>query len=98
MSAPWRARASAMPSPMPLVEPVTSAVLPFNMGSPWWRGDSIHYPEPSRLTEIRAMTEPRLNHVQCLDARGLHRMAYWEWGDAANPRVLVCAHGLSRHG
>jgi len=46
----------------------------------------------------KAMTEPRLNHVQCLDSRGLHRMAYWEWGDAANPRVLVCAHGLSRQG
>ena len=30
--------------------------------------------------------------------RGLHRMAYWEWGDAANPRVLVCVHGLSRQG
>ncbi len=44
------------------------------------------------------MTEPRLNHVQCLDGRGLHRMAYWEWGDAANPRVLVCAHGVSRQG
>ena len=43
-------------------------------------------------------TEPRLRHVQCLDSRGLHRMAYWEWGDAANPRVLVCAHGLSRQG
>lgn len=40
--------------------------------------------------------EPRLNHVRCLGARGLHRMAYWEWGAAANPRVLVCAHGLSR--
>jgi len=44
------------------------------------------------------MTEPRLKFVQCLDTRGLHRMAYWEWGDAANPRVLVCAHGLSRQG
>ena len=44
------------------------------------------------------MTEARLNHVQCLDARGLHRMAYWEWGDAANPQVLVCVHGLSRQG
>jgi pimeloyl-ACP methyl ester carboxylesterase len=44
------------------------------------------------------MTEPRLHHVQCLDSRGLHRMAYWEWGDAANPQVLVCAHGLSRQG
>ena len=31
--------------------------------------------------------EPRLEHVQCLDALGLHRMAYWEWGDPANPRV-----------
>jgi pimeloyl-ACP methyl ester carboxylesterase len=42
--------------------------------------------------------EPRLSYVQCLDSRGLHRMAYWEWGDAANPRVLVCVHGLSRQG
>lgn len=44
------------------------------------------------------MSEPRLRHVQCLDNRGLHRMAYWEWGDARNPRVLVCVHGLSRQG
>ena len=44
------------------------------------------------------MIEPRLTHVQCLDSRGLHRMAYWEWGDAANSRVLVCVHGLSRQG
>ena len=44
------------------------------------------------------MTEPRLRHVQCIDLRGLHRMAYWEWGDATNPRVLVCVHGLSRQG
>jgi pimeloyl-ACP methyl ester carboxylesterase len=44
------------------------------------------------------MNDARLNHVQCLDSRGLHRMAYWEWGDAANPKVLVCAHGLSRQG
>lgn len=44
------------------------------------------------------MQEPRLHHVQCLDAQGLHRMAYWEWGDPANSRVLVCVHGLSRQG
>ncbi|SOY91697.1 D-(-)-3-hydroxybutyrate oligomer hydrolase [Cupriavidus taiwanensis] len=25
-------------------------------------------------------------------------MAYHEWGDPANPRVLVCAHGLTRTG
>jgi len=45
-----------------------------------------------------AQPTPRLRHVQCLGAQGLHRMAYWEWGDATNPRVLVCAHGLSRQG
>lgn len=43
-------------------------------------------------------SEPRLHHVQCLDSRGLHRMAYWEWGDPANDRVVVCVHGLSRQG
>lgn len=43
-------------------------------------------------------TEPRLRHVQCLDTKALHRMAYWEWGDAHNPRVVVCVHGLSRQG
>jgi len=42
--------------------------------------------------------EPRLNDVLCLDSRGLHRMAYWEWGERANRDVLVCAHGLSRQG
>lgn len=44
------------------------------------------------------MTEPRLRHVQCLFAGVLHRMAYWEWGDSANPRLLVCVHGLTRQG
>ena len=44
------------------------------------------------------ITEPRLKHVQCLDSRGLHRMAYWEWGDPASRRVVVCVHGLSRQG
>ena len=43
-------------------------------------------------------TSPRLKSVQCISAKGLHRMAYWEWGDPANPRVLVCAHGLTRQG
>jgi pimeloyl-ACP methyl ester carboxylesterase len=44
------------------------------------------------------VTEPRLQHVSCLDGRGLHRMAYWEWGDASNPALLVCLHGLTRQG
>ncbi|WP_354675088.1 alpha/beta fold hydrolase [Cupriavidus alkaliphilus] len=41
---------------------------------------------------------PRLGFVQCISPVGLHRMAYHEWGDPANPRVLVCAHGLTRTG
>ncbi len=53
---------------------------------------------PSNATSKTMQHEPRLNDVQCLDARGLHRMAYWEWGDPANRRVLVCVHGLSRQG
>ena len=44
------------------------------------------------------MTEARAGTVKCLDTRGLHHMAYVEWGDPANPRVLVCVHGLSRQG
>lgn len=47
---------------------------------------------------MSATVQPRLLHVQCLDTRGLHRMAYWEWGDPANDRVLVCVHGLARQG
>jgi pimeloyl-ACP methyl ester carboxylesterase len=44
------------------------------------------------------MTAPRLHHVQCLSPQGLHRMAYAEWGDAHNLRVLICVHGLTRQG
>jgi pimeloyl-ACP methyl ester carboxylesterase len=54
----------------------------------------MHY----RRDDEATLQEPRLDHVQCLDTRGLHRMAYWEWGDPANPKVLVCAHGLARQG
>ncbi len=44
------------------------------------------------------MSEPLLKHVQCLSPAGLHRMAYWEWGERGNPQVLVCVHGLTRQG
>lgn len=36
--------------------------------------------------------------VRCLDPHGFHWMRYVEWGDAANPRVLLCVHGLTRNG
>ena len=42
--------------------------------------------------------EPRLESVACLHPGGLHRMAYWEWGEPDNPEVVVCVHGLSRQG
>jgi pimeloyl-ACP methyl ester carboxylesterase len=42
--------------------------------------------------------EPRLHRVQCLNSQGMHRVAYWEWGDPSNPKVLVCVHGLTRQG
>ncbi len=44
------------------------------------------------------MNEARLSSVQCLSPAGLHRMAYKEWGDPANARVLVCVHGVTRVG
>ena len=40
----------------------------------------------------------REGKVKCLSAAGFHHMAYVEWGDAANPKVLVCVHGLTRCG
>ena len=33
-----------------------------------------------------------------LGPHGFHRVAYTEWGDLANPQVLICVHGLSRNG
>jgi len=42
------------------------------------------------------MTQARDRTVQCASPKGLHLIAYREWGDAKNPRVLVCVHGLTR--
>ena len=41
---------------------------------------------------------PRRLFVQCITPAGLHRMAYTEWGDPDNKKVLVCVHGLTRIG
>ena len=40
--------------------------------------------------------QPQIKMVQCLSPAGLHRMAYKEWGDPDNPKVLVCVHGVTR--
>ena len=34
--------------------------------------------------------------MQCVSPEGLHRIAYLEWGDPRNGKVLVCVHGLTR--
>ncbi len=44
------------------------------------------------------MTEPTLCFVECADADGGHRMAYWQWGEADAPHVVLCVHGLTRQG
>ena len=44
-----------------------------------------------------AAGEMRRGSVQCLSSGMLHHMAYTEWGDATNPRVLLCVHGLTRN-
>ena len=44
------------------------------------------------------MNSPSLHFVDCPEAEGSHRMAYWSWGNPAAAHVVVCAHGLSRQG
>ncbi|MDA7417474.1 alpha/beta hydrolase [Xenophilus arseniciresistens] len=44
------------------------------------------------------MTEPVLDFVHCPDARGGHRMAFWQWGPAQAAHVVLCVHGLTRQG
>ena len=51
-----------------------------------------------RERHVFPMTEPTLHHVVCADAKGSHRMAYWQWGDAASEHVVLCVHGLTRQG
>lgn len=39
----------------------------------------------------------RSNYVLGLDSQSFHRMHYTDWGDPANPRVVICVHGLTRN-
>jgi len=48
------------------------------------------------MPDAGAVPEPRRRSVQCISPKGLHRIAYLEWGDARNRDVLVCVHGLTR--
>lgn len=44
------------------------------------------------------MATPRLKVVMCSSPAGLHRMAYTEWGDPSNKKIVLCVHGLTRTG
>jgi pimeloyl-ACP methyl ester carboxylesterase len=35
--------------------------------------------------------------IRSLGPHGFHQVNYYEWGDPGNPRVLLCAHGLTRN-
>jgi pimeloyl-ACP methyl ester carboxylesterase len=39
----------------------------------------------------------RQEHFQSLGNGAFHRIAYTDWGDASNPHVVVCVHGLARN-
>ncbi len=45
-----------------------------------------------------AQYSPHPHYLPCSHPNGQHRMAYWQWGDSANPNVVVCVHGLTRQG
>jgi pimeloyl-ACP methyl ester carboxylesterase len=40
----------------------------------------------------------RPRHLHCLGPHGFHRVAYTEWGEPNESRVVVCVHGLTRTG
>lgn len=42
--------------------------------------------------------QPRALSLSSLSPHGFHRVAYYEWGDPANDRVVICVHGVSRNG
>jgi pimeloyl-ACP methyl ester carboxylesterase len=44
------------------------------------------------------MSDPTLEFIDCPDAKGGHRMAYWHWGNPASGHVVLCVHGLTRQG
>jgi pimeloyl-ACP methyl ester carboxylesterase len=41
---------------------------------------------------------PRTAAVACLSPVGFHTVRWVEWGEAQNPDVVVCVHGLTRQG
>ena len=52
------------------------------------------------MTDNKDLFGPRPGETQSRSGStgDRHRVHWTEWGDATNPRVLFCAHGLSRNG
>lgn len=44
------------------------------------------------------MSGPRVHSIMCANPYGLHRMAYYEWGDPDCEDLVLCVHGLTRTG
>jgi pimeloyl-ACP methyl ester carboxylesterase len=47
-------------------------------------------------THTNGGTQVRQRFLRGMSPKGLHRIAYREWGDPKNANVLVCVHGLGR--
>ncbi len=63
---------------------------------------SLSCPSPGQgATRQRIKISMKTNSIRALSLSppgGFHRLRYTEWGDEKNPRVLICAHGLTRCG
>jgi len=49
------------------------------------------------MPPIAGLVPAREGSVLCASPAGLHHMRYVEWGEADNPKVLICVHGLTRN-
>ena len=42
-------------------------------------------------------TQPRRSSFRSLSPNGFHRVVYFEWGEPAQSRVVICVHGVGRN-
>ncbi len=55
-------------------------------------------PRSYAISPMLTRTAPRERSLKSLSPHGFHRVVWHEWGDPANPRVVICVHGLTRTG
>src|SRR5690606_18953942 len=104
MLAPCCASALAMPRPMPLVDPVTSAVLFESMCELQFHYDRLKDTGiiiVDACAHFLTMLAPSLRFLSVGDPVAVggaaRRMAYWDWPsqDAQPKHTVICVHGLS---